>query len=525
MSLPTIQVGEPAEISAGDDVLAATLSVLFKELRDREYNLRRELSYLNNHPVDDVGSPLIQITSQDQSLRVLRNLARTNFARLIVSATTDRLGIHGFKTAEESGEDGDEEAARLFALDRMGEQGLEAMRLAISHGVSYLVVDPFTGRQKIVPPSNGAVITDAVGEVQAALVIRRERAAKRDVLDLFLREVDEISGEATGPTRIYRATRPADPEGSSFVPPNEYTAKTTRRDHEIPIGADLAGGWKWLTTRTVNYQRIHVTPLVNEGRMADFTPAVTIIDRITHMRWQRLVVATLQGLRQRAISGNLPKTDPDTGEEIDYNEMFAIGPGSLWRLPEGANIWESSPASYADNTAAVNDDKKELAALTKTPMSYLSDATNQSAEGAGMLDDLYLSKIDDRRNRFGVAWQVHMSNVFEAQGDSDRSDLSAMEIVWEPIKVWSITESAAAFASLISAKLPLETAAKYALGMSPKQIRELVAATAMAKLDVAAIPAATPLNRMQALNAEQQQQAKENRPAVGRKLNSDQSGN
>ena len=109
-----------------------------------------------------------------------------------------------------------------------------------------------------------------------------------------------------------------------------------------------------------------------------------------------------------------------------------------------------------------------------------------------------------------------MANVFEAQGDKDRSDLSAIEIVWEPIKVWSITESAAAFASLISAKLPLETAAKYALGMSPKQIRELLASAAMAKLDVSAIPAATPLNRMQALNAEQQQQAKENRPSVGR---------
>ncbi len=54
--------------------------------------------------------------------------------------------------------------------------------------------------------------------------------------------------------------------------------------------------------------------------------------------------------------------------------MFAIGPG-FRRLPEGANIWESFPASYVDNTKAVNDGKKELCGPNENPMSYLSDAT------------------------------------------------------------------------------------------------------------------------------------------------------
>lgn len=521
VGLPTVELGSAVKVGISpneDDVVSDSLGVLFSELRSRKESLRKEISYLNAHPISDTGGVMSQMDKHSPALLVLRNMAQTNFAKLIVTATTDRLGILGFKTSADPGEGGDEELAKAFTMDSMAREGLEAMRLAVSHGFAYLYVDPFTGRQKVIPPTNGCVVLDAVGEVQAALVLRREKAARRDVLDFHYRAVDDITGEATGPVRVFRAVRDVDvfeDVGSSFA--KLWELKVTRRDHEIPLSDSVEDGWEWLTFKTFNYQRVHVTPLVNESSTSDFMVAETIMNRITHMRWTRLIIATLQGLRQRAVVGDLPRIDPETGEEIDYNKVFSAEPNSVWIVPDGSSMWESAPASFADNTAAVNDDKKELAALTKTPMSYLSDATNQSAEGAGMLDDLYLSKILDRRQRFGSSWQVHMANVFEAKGDSDRSDSYGIEVVWEPIKSWSITESAAALASFTAAKLPLETALRVAMGMTPREISEVLAAAAREKLSPSSNPAAAlPLNRSQALNANQQQQAKDNQPSVGR---------
>ena len=42
---------------------------------------------------------------------------------------------------------------------------------------------------------------------------------------------------------------------------------------------------------------------------------------------QRMTIATIQAFKQRAFKG-LPKTDPDTGEEIDYDSIFTADPGA-----------------------------------------------------------------------------------------------------------------------------------------------------------------------------------------------------
>ncbi len=93
--------------------------MLFKELRDREYNLRRELSY-------STGQLMMLASYSNHPCAVLRNLARTGLPGFTVR-TTDRLG-YGFKQRRIREDD---DIFSLFALDRMG-RTIEAMRLAIT---------------------------------------------------------------------------------------------------------------------------------------------------------------------------------------------------------------------------------------------------------------------------------------------------------------------------------------------------------------------------------------------------------
>src|SRR5699024_6457170 len=71
-------------------------------------------------------------------------------------------------------------------------------------------------------------------------------------------------------------------------------------------------------------------------------PHIDVIDRINHGKRERRVTTAMQAFRQRAVKGDLPSEDED-GNEIDWGKVFEPAPGALWDLPEGVDIWESSP--------------------------------------------------------------------------------------------------------------------------------------------------------------------------------------
>jgi hypothetical protein len=84
---------------------------------------------------------------------------------------------------------------------------------------------------------------------------------------------------------------------------------------------------------------------LNRNGVGEFEPHLDVLDRINHMILQRMVIATMQAFRQRAIKGDtedMPDKDPETGEEIDYDDIFAADPGALWRLPKVRDMWESA---------------------------------------------------------------------------------------------------------------------------------------------------------------------------------------
>lgn len=483
----------PAE---GPETIDDIVIDLLNEILSRGEELDESRAFLEGDPLGNEYEP--DEDQQFNGMEQLRDMSRNNYAKLIVDATTDRLGIEGFRTSGSSSEFGDTKAMELFTRDGMDSKAQEAMSLACGYRTSYLVVDPISKRQQIIPPTNAAVVKDVVGEPIIAMTIHRDRALKRQALRVYTRNVNSLTGEAEGPVEMFVATK--DDNKNGILRPRGL--KLTRYDSEVELNHQLKLGWVWWKkVSTGGLRRVPVTPLDNRDGRNEFELHQSVINRLNHMIYQRVIIATMQAFRQRAVKGDFPDTDPKTGQPIDYDDMFEAGPARLWLLPKEADMWESSPTSFQDILSSVKDDLRDLASATYTPMSYFSDSVNNSAEGANLQRENYLSKIEDRKRRFGSGWKRHISLVFELNDLKDRADEDTIEVIWAPANVNTLTDRTASFSSLIQNKVAFKTALREGLGMNPKQIRRAIQERTQETLQdslTEAVDRATPLAQAQA---------------------------
>src|SRR3546814_13069879 len=106
------------------------------------------------------------------------------------------------------------------------------------------------------------------------------------------------------------------------------------------------------------------------------------LDRINHGILQRMVISLYQAYRLRAIAvddDDAPETDPDTGQEINYEDLLSSDPGAFIKIPFGAKMWEGAQADLTGILSAVKDDVLYFMETTKTPLPAISYAVQQSA--------------------------------------------------------------------------------------------------------------------------------------------------
>jgi hypothetical protein len=216
---------------------------------------------------------------------------------------------------------------------------------------------------------------------------------------------------------------------------------------------------------------VPVVEFSNIDHKGEFEPYLDLIDRINHMILQRLVIATTQAFRQRAIKGDFPTHDPD-GNEIDYNGLFTSSPGALWMIPEGAEMWESSQTDMQGILSAVRADIQDFAALTRTPMHYLTpEGANGSAEGAALAREGLVFKTEDRIARVTSSWSKVMSLMFKWLGDDQRASLIDLEPLWKPAERYSLAERADANSKFQD--IPFRSRMQKVGQFSPAEIAEM----------------------------------------------------
>jgi hypothetical protein len=396
------------------------------------------------------GIPVHADKAVRQAYQRLMQMSRTNFAELIVEAVRERMKPVAFRTGALGDEAGDAEAWRIWQANSLDADSSLIFRASLSMSMAYVIVggpDPEIEAPLITPEDPREVIVEHDPSRR-----RKARAALKVFCD-----------DTYGVERAYL-----------FLPGLVFKAS-----RKLEQGAALdSSRWAWdaNTPEMLRSDLRDVVPVVAFPNKADMSGRPTgefeshlgLLDRINFTILTRLEIATLQAFRQRAVKG-VPTQDP-SGNDIDYDDIFSADPGALWLLPATAELWESGTVDLGP----IRDDVQDVAAVTRTPLFYLTpDATNGSAEGASLAREGLVFKTSDRLVEKGEPLEQVMSLAFRFAGDTVRANRRDMEVLWAPPERFSLAERYDAASKAQAAGVPWHTVMTDILQFSPQQVERM----------------------------------------------------
>jgi hypothetical protein len=409
--------------------------------------VRPGLDLLNDYLRGEPPLPVASDKWRDAMLPFVRQ-ARTNLADLSVSSVVDRSIPLGWATAAQDDRDGDEAAARVALVNDFASVVPEVFEHALALGDGYALVGPIEGRDVplVTAEDPREVITahdSATGRVIAALKLYRDEWTEKHRAHVYL------------------------PGGEVFV-----FVRSGTGDADWDLDGDASGVIEALR----GTGGVPVVRFRNRRGVGEYEPHLDLLDRIDNEVFRRIGISAYQAFRQRAAIG-LPNEDDD-GNEIDYSEIFTADPGAMWQLPEGASMWESGTVDLTGLRMAIKDDIIAFAAVTKTPLHYLTpDAAAGSAEGASMMREGLVYRVEDRRRRFEGPLAQVMALCFRLMGDDARADALAIRTLWQPAERFSLSEKASAAAQAVTT-LPNEAILTDVWQYAPSDLPRLKAARA-----------------------------------------------
>ena len=376
--------------------------------------------------------------------------ARLNVTEMTVTSLVDCMTPIGWSTAVDDDLDGDQVAQEIAVENDLPTKMADVAQAMATFGDGYAIVGGS-------PAGRIPLITCE----DPRSCITREDPATGVTLYGFKKVRDDWTDEDAwflyGPGWV-RKSVVDDRGGRRWVSTVEGSVDTGR--------ARIPGHGEWCA--------VHRVP--NRDGVGDFERHLGSADRIIDGMFGRIVIAKFQAYRQRGIKG-LPDTerDPVSGEQrdVDYSDAFLADPGSLWKLPEGAEVWESTPVDLGPIRAALLDDVKLYCALTNSPIYFLFPDEQQSAAGAGNQSQAHETRVLERRNRMGTFQSRLLGHAFETMGDLGRANPGKLRTVWGPVRRFSPAEQAQMFPAFTSGGVPWAERMTHILQISPSEIGRL----------------------------------------------------
>jgi hypothetical protein len=484
------------------------MKFLAGQLRDKQRRLARLENYRRGTPPHPSGSENLST----EPLYRFHRQCRSNFADLIVQARTDRIGIRAVRTAAGHDDDGDAQVTTLLQASGLLVAQADINRMVATFAEAYTSISA---------AADGETWPRIVAEDPREVITASDPADARRVIAAFKLYHDDIAGLdyailwRPGRKVVSYRKRAAkvgwiDAHGRTIEPritfsPASFTV-LPETDSEIPDELSTLPADMLLLSESYALKDIPVRPHVARDGVGVFELHTDLLDRINHMILQRVVIATLQAFRQRAIelTEDLPEFD-ENGKKIDYNDLFAADPGALWKLPLGAKIWESGQVQLDGILAGCKDDIQHLASVTRTPFSmFNSSDTNQTAEGAQLTREGLVFAVEDFQRMetqpmietISIAVKLLPDNLRYADDGTgnqvDRADPAGMTIDWLPAERYSLAERAAADAQ--AASLPRRQRLARIWGLTPAEVDVAMGQAAEDAL-LAPLPTPTPPNR------------------------------
>jgi len=410
------------------------------------------------------GIPVHAEDSVKEAFKRLMTVSRSNWAALSVQAPLERMRPTGFRTGAAGDQLGDDAAWEIWQANGLDAGMPRVFEASLSMSLGLMIVgsvDPEIEAPLITPedPREVVVETDPRrrSRVLAGLKVFRDEVGNRDRAYLYLPgKVSRFSASTTTPSPVHLPSKP--------IP---------RHTHP-----DDANEWELDSEDTVPGNIVPVVPFpanptLHGVGVGEFEPHLPLLDRINFLVLQELQIATLQAFRQMAVKGDLPDND-DQGNPIDYDDIFAKDPGALWKLPDGVDLWESGQVDLGGIRNLVRDQVQDFAALSGTPLFYLTpEATDGSAEGAALARERLIFKTKRHITDATEPLEQVMSYAFLMAGDEERASRKAMEVIWAAPERFSMNEMADAGTKALKGGLTLRQTRERVWGATPQEIEQM----------------------------------------------------
>jgi hypothetical protein len=408
-------------------------------------------------------------------VRQFIRMGRLNIGGLLVSSTQNRMALRGFHTAHRNDEAGDQVSQAIMRATNYTLVSRDIHDMMLAMGDAYAIVTPPAtegGFPSVTAEDPRQVITahdPMSGQPFAALKMFRDDWAEEDVAYLFLKD------EETGVTYVHSARRKG------------FTSMT---DKAFRFDAD---SWTWGPEEEIQetpHGRFPVVRFRNRHGVGEFEEHLDALDRINDKIFNEWWTSKIQAFRQRAVKGlpDTQKVQQADGtlkeEEIDYEDMFTASPDEMWRVPEGVDFWESSALDMGPIIQAVQKDLERLAAAASQPLHTITpDAANGSAEGASLMREEHVYKVEDRRDRTTPAHAETMALLMSFYGHDhdDHDNRLTIEPIWGPLERHSLQEWSNA-ASMVRDVYPQEYIWTEIAQHTPAEIPSLRQAMARGRL-------------------------------------------
>jgi len=435
---------------------------LSNKLSARRLKIRRLRSYMDGSaPLPEGAEGLLE------AYRTFQRKSRTNFGELVVEAVAERMIPTGVRVGDDDA-DADSQARRIWTANHLDIFAPDVHADMLGVGDGYVIVGPPAGGEgtPVITREAPELVVTAHDprrpqKIIAAMKLFRDDVAGLDYAWLFL------------PGQVWVAKKKASEQGG---------------DPEV-----TAHGWEWDEELSQSWpdgmgDALPVVRFRNRRGLGEFEPHTDVLDRINYMILQRLVIAAMQAYRQRATKGDLPEVDEE-GNPIDYGALMRPGPGALWRLPEGVELWESQTTDMTPLLSAAKDDIRDLGAVTRTPMSMLlPDGANQTAEGAAFAREGLIFKTDDRIKRATYGWDSVYGWALRFSGSA--AAVEQVRTLWAPPERYSLAERADA--SSKAADIPWRTRMTDIWGFAPESVDRMESERVSDQLMIAALAPVAP---------------------------------
>lgn len=444
------------------------VSRLYSRLQARSAEVKRyEDYYRGEHPL-----PEAPVRQQREYLKALQR-SRSNFMRLVIDATAQRLHVQGVRLGDD--ELGDRDTwSRLWQPNNLDADSRQVHIVAFYAGISYVSVwnNPDDAQSPLITPEHPSqVITECVPGS------RRKRAAG---LKCY---IDDWTGDEFAtlslPDRLWKFKKVSAQQqtGLGYVnlsrqPFTQWVLRDVKdAEQNNPLGI------------------VPIVPFRNNpgmlddgvSELMDLTP---IQDRINTTVFRRSMAEWLSAYRQKWITGFQVEKDAN-GQPI---RPFDPGLDTIWVAEKpDAKFGDFSEHNLDNYTNSMTSDIHAMSAISQVPSHYLINTTGQPASGDSLkaAEAGLVAKSRDRMEPFSDAWEEVLRLGWQVL-DDPKGKITDAEILWRSPEFRTEGELTDAIIKRVASDLTTLRQGREDYGYTPQQIERMEAEDQKQKLADAA---------------------------------------